>query len=292
MAATSIAEQAVQVQLQDLSPFAPPGWRVITVVMQKGGVGKTATSGGLAVQLSDAGVPVVMIDLCHTAALTESFGLDYEETDGNANIANLMTGKWDGSIYDLVIPVRRNLWLIPASVDTVVLAEDLQTLRYREERLRAALDDEIGALPERAVVIIDCPPTLSLVTDNAILACGSERGGADQHGGLLLTPELLTASLKTLTLLMQQARALEGGGRTSVAVLGWFASTTDSTRASNRARDALEELPYERLGEMPRRTKIRDARDLGLPVLDAFPKLDVNDIHRELAKTVRGKLNV
>jgi hypothetical protein len=43
---------------------------------------------------------------------------------------------------------------------------------------------------------------------------------------------------------------------------------------------------------MPRRTKIRDARDLGLPVLDAFPKLDVNDIHKELAKTIRGKLNV
>jgi chromosome partitioning protein len=288
MAATQ--PEAVQAQLADLPPFDPPGWRVITVIMQKGGVGKTATSGGLAVQLSDAGVPVVMIDLCHTGALTESFGLDHIEDD--ANIATLMTGKWDGSIYDLAVPVRQNLWLIPAAVDTVVLAEDLQTLRYREERLRGALDDEQGTLPERAVVIIDCPPTLSLVTDNAILACGSERGGAAQHGGLLLTPELLTASLKTLTLLMQQARALEGGGRFTVNALGWFASATDNTKASKRAQEALAELPYERLGEMPRRTNIKDARDAGLPLLDAFPKLDANDIHRELAQTVRGKLHV
>jgi chromosome partitioning protein len=288
MAATQ--PEAVQAQLADLPPFDPPGWRVITVIMQKGGVGKTATSGGLAVQLSEAGVPVVMIDLCHTGALTESFGLDHIEDD--ANIATLMTGKWDGSIYDLAVPVRRNLWLIPAAVDTVVLAEDLQTLRYREERLRGALDDEQGTLPERAVVIIDCPPTLSLVTDNAILACGSERGGAAQHGGLLLTPELLTASLKTLTLLMQQARALEGGGRFTVNALGWFASATDNTKASKRAQEALAELPYERLGEMPRRTNIKDARDAGLPLLDAFPKLDANDIHRELAQTVRGKLHV
>ena len=286
----AIHPEAAQALLADLPPFDTPGWRVITVIMQKGGVGKTATSGGLAVQLSNQGVPVVMIDLCHTGALTESFGLDHLEDD--ANVAALMTGKWDGSIYDLALPVRKNLWLMPAAVDTVVLAEDLQTLRYREERLRAALDDERGALPERAVVIIDCPPTLSLVTDNAIVACASERGGAGQHGGLLLTPELLTASLKTLTLLMQQARALESGGRFSVGVLGWFASTVDSTRASKRAREALAELPYERLGEMPRRTNIKDARDAGQPLLDAFPKLDANNIHEELAQTVRGKLHV
>lgn len=288
MAATSIAP--AQTALADLTPFDPPGWRVITVIMQKGGVGKTATTGGLAVQLSDAGVPVVMMDLCHTGALTESFGLDHVEDD--ANIAALMTGKWDGSIYDLAVPVRRNLWLIPAAVDTVVLAEDLQTLRYREERLRGALDDERGTLPERAVVIIDCPPTLSLVTDNAILACGSERGGAGQRGGLLLTPELLTASLKTLTLLMQQARALEGGGRFSVDVLGWFASATDNTNASRRAQDALKALPYDRLGEMPRRTNIKDARDAGMPLLDAYPRSDANGIHEALATTIRGKLDV
>ena len=287
-----LAQRATKVRLHDLPTFDPPGWRVITIAMQKGGVGKTATSGGLGVQLSAAGVPVVMIDLCHTGALTESFGLSYSEDD--ANIATLMTGEWDGSIYDLAVPVRENLWLIPASVDSVVLAEDLQQVKYREERLRGALrDDELGALPERAVVIIDCPPILSLVTDNALLACASERGDDEQLGGLLLTPELLKKSLKTLDLLMQQVKALEGKGRFSVNVLGWFASASDGTKATVRAQDALKELPqYERLGEMPRRTNIKDARDEGRPLLDAFPKSDANEVHKDLAGRIRRKIRV
>lgn len=287
----SLAQRAVEVRLQDLPLFDPEGWRVITVLMQKGGVGKTATSGGLAVQLSDAGVPVVMIDLCHTGALTASFGLTRSEDP--ANIGTLMLGQWDGSIYDLAIPVRKNLWLIPASIDTVTMGDDLVMVRYREQRLRAALDDEThGPLPKRVVVIIDCPPVLNLVTDNAAVACAKEKGGEEQYGGLLLTPELLESSMETLDLLYAQMDALSGGGHYTMDTLGWFASLTDGTNATRRGRELIEKLPLKALGEMPRRTNIRDARDLGRPLLDAFPKLDANDIHRALAKQVRRKLNV
>jgi chromosome partitioning protein len=286
-----LAEQAAQVRLQDLPQFDPPGWRVICVIMQKGGVGKTATTGGLGVHLSDSGIPVVMMDMCHTGALSQSFGLPRVEEE--ANLANLMTGKWTGSVYDLLVPVRKNLWLVPHAVDMVTVAEDMVSLRYREERLRAALDDpEYGALPERAVVLIDCPPVLNLATDNAALAAAQERGGPKQYGGLLLTPELVKTSLETLDMLMAQVAALSGGGRYAVDTLGWFASEADDTRASNRGRSTMEGLPFQKLGEMPRRTVIKDARDEGKPLLDYRPSSDANGIHAELAKSVRGKLHV
>lgn len=274
------------VTLGDLPVFDPPGWRVVVVIMQKGGVGKTATTTGLVSNLAAQGVPCVGIDLCHTAALTQSFGL--RRTEGEANLAELMLGKWDGSIYDLAVPVMENGWIVPMSTAAITLAEDLGNQRFREERLRAALED----LPARAVVVIDCPPTLDLRTDNAIIAAGDD-GSTPQYGGLLLCPELVKASLETLDLLLQQVGAINTTTRYSARNLGWFASTTDQTRAAARARTVLEKLPeLEKLGEMPRRTRIKDARDAGRPVLLFDPSSDVNTVHGELAKKIREKLSV
>lgn len=289
LVASGTAEQAVRARLQDLPPFEPPGWRVLVSIMQKGGVGKTATLTGVLSWLAHLGVPAVGIDLCHTGALTQSFGL--ERVSSPENLANIMLGNWDGNIEEIAVQPFPDelpkLWIVPISVDMTVIAEDLAGKKFREERLRGALGD----LPTKAVVGIDCPPVLDSRTDNALIA-GAEEPGVKQFGGTLLCPELVMASMETLGLLQDQIDAINAGTRYNIEHVGWFSSETDDTLVNRRARNFMQELPIRKLGEMPRRTRISAARDAGKPLMLFDRKSDANDVHEELAKMLKEVLHV
>jgi chromosome partitioning protein len=300
-------------RLDELPPFEYPGQRIITLIMQKGGVGKTATTVGLGDDLAQQGIPVVILDVCHTGMATASLlGEPYLDllddarygqwkTDLDANLANLMLGKWDGNIADLAIQRDENLWVVPCSAEMATLADDLAPAKFREERLLAAIGEE---LPQRAVVLIDCPPVVNVVTNNAIIAAARRKkatGTAQQLGGLILLPELSRASLKTQDMLFQQCDALVHGTQYENHFLGWFASETDQNRLKDRrAREILSKMNLRKLGEMPIRTDISNARDEGLTLREFMPQRpgskernqEALDIWRELGDAVREALHV
>ena len=139
---------------------------IIAVTNIKGGVGKTTTAVNLAAVLAACGVPVLLIDFDPQG--NASTGLGVAAQDRGRGSYQLVEDGAPGEIasYRTKYP---NLWLIPAGPDLVGAEVELTTSERREFRLRDALSAWRAACPFR-YILIDCPPSLGLLTLNALVA--------------------------------------------------------------------------------------------------------------------------
>ena len=142
--------------------------RVITVANQKGGVGKTTTSVNLAAGLSKQGLKVLVIDLDPQGNASTALGA--EHTSGTTSSYELLIGEAEASDAVQSHPENPNLFCIPATIDLAGAEIELVSMVRREYRLH----DQIrrGFLDEQGFdyVFIDCPPSLGLLTINAMTA--------------------------------------------------------------------------------------------------------------------------
>lgn len=137
--------------------------RKIAVLNQKGGVGKTTTAVNISAALAAAGKRVVVIDLDPQAHLTIHLGLNPDEIE--AGSYKVITNSAD--FENEIMLVRPNLWLLPANIDLVGAESELVSVVGRETILREAIqktEDNFDFL------IIDCAPSLGLLTLNALAA--------------------------------------------------------------------------------------------------------------------------
>jgi chromosome partitioning protein len=147
----------------------PRGWsagmmRVIAVVNQKGGVGKTTTSVNVAAALAQAGERVLLVDLDPQGNATMGSGVDKSKTP--RTIYHVLLGLAEAASVCLRSE-RGGFDLLPSNRELAGAEIELVGLADREGRLKAALD----TLGERyAFVVVDCPPSLSLLTVNALTA--------------------------------------------------------------------------------------------------------------------------
>jgi chromosome partitioning protein len=262
----------------------PPAGTRVAVYMQKGGTGKTETSKGLAEALARFGVPVAAVDLDPHGALTAGLGLDLVSAE--ANLANLLTGRYRGSITDCLVQRAENLVVVPSNVDMALVEQDLSSVRFREERLRQVLQP----LLDRYVVILDCPNNPGLLNDNALIAVADEDGAGGPPGGLLMVVQLEGSSLHSLELLLDQVDTLNSATRYTVALLGWFANLVDDTKLAKRTRASLEATPLAQLGEMRRRATIKYAWEAGRLVSEYDPCSDALHVYRFLAWNLAQRL--
>jgi chromosome partitioning protein len=175
----------------------PPRRRVIAVANQKGGVGKTTSSVNLAVALALHGSRVVVVDLDPQGNASTGLGVDHHA--GVPSIYEVLLG--ERSLADTLapVPVARNLWTVPATIDLAGAEIELVSLEGRESRLRKA----IAEFPHEVdYVFVDCPPSLGLLTVNALVAADEvlipiqcEYYALEGLGQLLRNIELVQAHL-------------------------------------------------------------------------------------------------
>jgi chromosome partitioning protein len=240
---------------------APAHPRVFVVANQKGGVGKTTTSVNLAAGLALGGLSVLVIDLDPQGNATTALGVDHPPgTSGTYEV--LMSG---AALADHVVdsPEAPNLKVVPATIDLAGAEIELVSIVARENRLKRALR---AYLEEHHpdYVFLDCPPSLGLLTLNALVAANE-----------ILVPiqceyyalEGVTQLLRTIDLVKGE---LNNELRLSTVLLTMFDGRTKL--AAQVADEVRQHFPAETLPTViPRSVRISEAPSYGQTVLTYQP---------------------
>jgi chromosome partitioning protein len=211
----------------DQEPFPAPGRiRVVTIANQKGGVGKTTTTVNLGVALAMYGLRTLVIDLDPQGNTSTALGV--EHTVGTPSIYDALIG--DNTLAEVTHPTTAspNLLCVPATIDLAGAEIELVSVVAREHRLRRSIETYLHELPaeERPhYVLIDCPPSLGLLTLNALVAGAemlipiqAEYYALEGLGQLLETVEMVRAHLNprlnvsTILVTMYDARTRLAAG--------------------------------------------------------------------------------
>jgi chromosome partitioning protein len=151
----------------------PSRTRVMTVSNQKGGVGKTTTTVNVAAALAQAGLRVLVIDIDPQGNASTALGIDH-----HADVPSVYDVLVEGTaVADVVQPCPdvKGLFCAPATIDLAGAEIELVSLVARETRLQRAIDAYVAGAQERGeerldYILIDCPPSLGLLTVNAFVA--------------------------------------------------------------------------------------------------------------------------
>lgn len=258
---------------------------ITAVVNQKGGVGKTATAIGTGGALAEAGCRVLLLDLDPQGHLSDA--LHVPAGDDGPTLAAALTGTWKGQAADLAVthsttPAGGQLDVIPTSLGMFTVGRELDAMRGREHRLSRVLATLIGY----DHVLIDCPPSLDVLTDNALAA-------AD---GVVIPVQAEDSTLRALRLLLAQIDALEAEIRSAPLTLhGMVVSMLDRGRGGQArsliGRSVLKELaalPLPILATVPRGVPVTEAWRAGVPVTSYAPESEHADAFRTVAKVLDG----
>jgi chromosome partitioning protein len=151
----------------------PAHTRIVTVANQKGGVGKTTTTVNVAAALAQAGLRVLVVDIDPQGNASTALGIDHQ-ADVPSIYDVLVDGKAIVDVVQQCVDVA-NLWCVPATIDLAGAEIELVSLVARETRMQRALRAYVDGAAERGeerfdYVLIDCPPSLGLLTVNAFVA--------------------------------------------------------------------------------------------------------------------------
>lgn len=238
-------------------PNAGNAPRLFAIANQKGGVGKTTTAVNLATALAAVGAPTLLIDLDPQGNASTGIGLPWAAR--TAGSYGLLTGTavFDDAAQPTAIP---NLWLIPAESGLAGAEVELVGLSRREFRLQAALASVRGGAGAFRYVLIDCPPSLGLLTLNALVAADA----------VLVPLQCEFYALEGVTQLIRTIEWVRRGLNPHLALQGIVLTMFDrrnnlSELVAADARGFFGQQVYETV--IPRNIRVSEAPSHGKPVL-------------------------
>ncbi|MCL2548497.1 MAG: AAA family ATPase [Symbiobacteriaceae bacterium] len=249
--------------------------RIIAIVNQKGGVGKTTTAVNLSAALAEVGEATLLVDLDPQGNSTSGLGIRKEELD--ACCYNLLLGQAsaEGILCHTAMPCLK---LIPATMALVGAEIELVDLPQREFRLQEGLAPIAAGYD---YIIIDCPPSLGLLTLNALCAANSVLIPVQCEFYAL---EGVSQLLRTIRLVQQHLNpALEIEG----ALLTMFDGRLNlNTQVAAEIRRHFGDKVYR--AQVPRNVRLSEAPSHGMPVLLYDSRSRGAICYRDLAQEVRG----
>jgi len=251
--------------------------RVLVVANQKGGVGKTTTAVSLAAALAEEGRRVLLLDLDPQGNASSGVGLR-AQVDG-PTIYEVLVDRAD--VREAVVPTAfPNLWAIPATIDLAGAEIELVAAFNRERRLRHALE------PLRTdfdVVIIDCPPSLGLLTVNALSA----------GDGVVVPIQCEYFALEGLGALRRNTDLIRAQLNPELEILGFVLTMLDArTRLSQQVVDEVRthfgDLVF--ATRIPRSVRLAEAPGFGQPITVFDPASRGAMAYRNLALEVIDRI--
>ncbi|GGS19051.1 MULTISPECIES: ParA family protein [Actinokineospora] len=162
------AARATRIKHPDRMFPRPLSRRVLTVANQKGGVGKTTSTVNLAAALAMHGLRVLVIDLDPQGNASTALGVDHRS--GTPSVYEVLLGELSLAEAAQLSDQSDRLFCVPATIDLAGSEIELVSMQGRESRLKEALSDEALDQIDPDYVFIDCPPSLGLLTVNAMVA--------------------------------------------------------------------------------------------------------------------------
>ena len=235
----------------------PEGPKIIAVANQKGGVGKTTTTINLSAALAEAGHRVLVVDLDPQG--NASTGLGIEQSDREFTTYELLLDDID--LKDVIQASEiKNLAIIPATVDLSSADLELVSNEKRSFLLHDALRQTQIDEFEFDFIFIDCPPSLNLLTVNAMIAAHT----------VLVPLQSEFFALEGLSQLMLTIREVRQSGNKNLRIEGVVLTMYDkrnnlSQQVEQDARDNLGDLVFKTV--IPRNVRLSEAPSFAMPVL-------------------------
>lgn len=250
--------------------------KIIAIINQKGGVGKSTTAVNLSAALGEQGKQVLLVDLDPQGNATSGLGIEKGQLK-NCIYDVLLN---DVSIEDAIIPdVYEGLDLVPATINLAGAEVELVSEMARENRLKDAVGSMRGKYD---YVFIDCPPSLGLLTVNALV-------GADK---LIIPIQTEFYALEGVTKLLESMKRVKSRLNPSLEIFGilltmYDGRTTLSRQVAAEVRNYFGDQVFETI--IPRTVKLSEAPSYGMPITQYDPSGKGAASYMDLAKEVMNR---
>ena len=227
--------------------------KIISIANQKGGVGKTTTSINLSTLLAKRGKKVLMIDADPQGNASSGVGIDRDEIE--LSVYDMLIN--DSSVDDIVKKTNiKNLYICPSNINLAGAEVELVSMMSREHRLKEKLDVVKG---EYDYIIIDCPPSLGLITLNAFTASDS----------VLIPVQCEYYALEGLGQLLNTISLVKKHLNKDIEIEGALLTMYDiRTNLSNQVVKEVKKYFNDKVYKtvIPRNVKLSEAPSYGMPI--------------------------